>query len=95
MPRDVDVYDGGRFPVVYVIDSGNSRVVAYVDPFGTDAVADSVFGQPSFKAFGCNSTGISATSMCVPRGGGVDADGNLYVADGYNARVLRFDHPLG
>jgi hypothetical protein len=91
----VDVYDGGTTPIVYVVDTANSRVLAFRNPFGTDTVADAVFGQPSFKVGPCNSQGISATSMCVPRGGGVDADGNLYVADGYNHRVLRFDRPMG
>jgi NHL repeat len=94
-PRDVDVYEGGTTPIVYVVDTANSRVLAFRNPFGTDRTADVVFGQPSFKVGPCNSQGIGPSSMCVPRGGSVDADGNLYVADGYNHRVLRFDRPMG
>jgi NHL repeat len=94
-PRGVDVYQSPHGPVVWVIDTLDNRVLGYRDPFGTDTVADMVLGQPSFAVNVCNSTGIGPTSMCVPREGSVDADGNVYVADSYNNRVLRYDRPLG
>ena len=69
-----------------------------------DATADVVFGQNnSFTAaIGCYSdTGppISASTLCIPwnlvGGLAVSPTGDLFVADAYNARVLRFNSPLG
>jgi sugar lactone lactonase YvrE len=37
----------------------------------------------------------SATGMCAPAGIGLDSNGDLYVADRANARVLEFDGPFG
>ena len=59
-----------------------------------DAVADLVFGQPDFFTGGCNTGGVSASSLCTPFGVAFDAQGNLYIADRSNNRVLEYDTPL-
>lgn len=91
---------------LYVADMYNHRVLKYTKPFETDTVADEVWGQPDFSGNGCNIGGSmnhffpipppTASSLCffaIPSGGGgvsLDNEGNLWVADGGNNRVLRF-----
>jgi Ca2+-binding RTX toxin-like protein len=61
-----------------------------------DVVADRVLGQGgSFLAQACNNGGVSATSLCTPDGVAVDSNGNVYVAELNNNRVLEYDNPLG
>ena len=60
-----------------------------------DVVADLVLGQGgSFATQGCT-TEVSATSLCTPDGIAVDSNGNVYVAELNNNRVLEYDNPLG
>ena len=95
----------GRDGALYVPDSFNNRVLRYDDPFGSDARADEVWGQRDFSGMMCNrGTFESATAetFCFHAdsnrrepglyGAGVelDAEGNLWVADSGNNRVLRF-----
>mgnify|MGYP005840098597 CR=1 FL=1 len=89
---------------LYVADVGNNRVLKYISPFTTDQIADEVWGQADFTGTYCNLTGKwgdetpapTASSMCFNStfsggaGVAVDSDGNLWVADGGNYRVLRF-----
>ena len=80
---------------LYVADLGNNRVLAFLDPRNTDAVADAVLGQGgSFESGVCNLGGVSATSLCAPRSVTVDGQGNVYVADDFNHRVLGYQSPL-
>jgi len=76
---------------LYVADTGNSRVLYY--PAGS-TTATRVYGQPDFTARGlhpgCNTGGVSATSLCEPRDLVVDSQGNLYVEDDGNGRVLYY-----
>ena len=89
----------------YFPDVFNNRVLRFNDPFKTDNKADFVWGQTSFSEAGCNqgaSYGAPTdTSLCLapPPGYGniksgvtVDAQGNLWVADTQNNRVLRFPY---
>jgi sugar lactone lactonase YvrE len=88
---------------LYVADSGNSRVLRFASPFTSgldfDQPAAAVFGQASFTSVSCNrGSGASADTLCSPAGTTVDADGNVYVADGFgglsfNSRVLEYDDP--
>ena len=88
---------------LYVPDIFNNRVLRYESPFTTDTLADSVWGQSDFSGITCNrgaSFGMpNARSLCLgtPPGIGdfnsgvaIDAQGNLWVADNENHRVLRF-----
>lgn len=91
---------------LYVADSFNSRVLRFASPFASgfefDQPAEAVFGQASFTANFCNRsaspTTPTADTLCSPAGTALDADGNLYVADGFGAfgnnnRVVEYDDP--
>ncbi len=54
-----------------------------------------VFGQgDNFNANGCDSSGLSASSLCFPVGVAVDTSDDLYVVDESDSRVLEFTNPL-
>lgn len=89
----------------YVVDLCNNRVLKYIDPFETDQVADDVWGQTTFtNRSPTNGTAPPPTSATTLRtqwdygttigafsaGVDVDAAGNIWVADSFNNRVLRF-----
>jgi sugar lactone lactonase YvrE len=87
---------------VYVADGANHRVLGWsnASSLPNGAPADLVIGQPDFVSWGCNHsvTGgnqhATLDSVCGPSGLAVDGDGNLYVADSGNCRVLEFDDPF-
>ncbi len=79
---------------LYVADALNARVLEYDSPLATDTNADHVFGQPDFSSNTFDNGGVSAASLGVPTGLAVDRQGNLYIADSYNARVLKYFNPL-
>ena len=81
---------------LYVADWLNHRVLEYSTPL-TSTTADHVLGQPDFMSNNYNITGVvtpSAASLSDPLGVALSAQGNLYVADGFNIRVLEYDTPL-
>ena len=94
-PRGVAVDAAGN---LWVADTGNHRVVRYPAAFlGTAApvAADVVIGQKDFTSGTANGAGNpSASVFDTPVGLVFDDQGNLYVADFRNARVLRFPAPL-
>ena len=77
---------------VFVADTGNNRVVRFPSPFANPAnfTPDAVYGQPNFTSRTANAGGISAQSMSAPASVACDSQGNLWVADTGNNRVLRF-----
>ncbi|MBM3208782.1 hypothetical protein FJZ40_00610, partial [Candidatus Shapirobacteria bacterium] len=96
----IDVDSQGN---LYVPDIGNNRILKYNQPFGGDSVADFVWGQENYTARDCNRgrgrNNPDNQSLCLDikdtdtgsaRGVSVDASGNLWVADIFNHRVLRF-----
>ncbi len=76
---------------LYVADTNNSRVLAYVNALGGDSIADLVLGETSFTV---NTGGSSATLLNHPMGLAADTCGGLYVSDSINNRVLKFPAPL-
>jgi len=95
----VAIDETGSTPHLYIADTYNHRVLGFRD-FRTvkgGSKADIVIGQPDFNSNLCNVTGnqdaAAANSLCLPMGVTVDANGNLYVADTGNGRVLRFPSP--
>src|SRR5438270_3641088 len=83
-------------PVLYVSDLANNRVLGWknASSFSFGAPADFVIGQPDFystTALGPG-TGVS-TGLRSPAGMAVDKNGNLYVIDTGNNRILRFPTP--
>lgn len=82
---------------LYVADTANSRVLGWRNArgFRKGTPADLVIGQASYNAALCNRGGTAgAATLCRPRGLSVDAQGDLYVADAGNHRVLRFASPF-
>jgi sugar lactone lactonase YvrE len=80
---------------LYVADSGNNRVLEYNAPLSSGMAAHLVFGQGGSFTTGLeNNGGVSANSLALPAGVALDSDGNLYIGDVSNNRVLEYDHPL-
>ncbi len=76
---------------LYVVDQGNGRVLRFNSAASkpNGAPADAVFGQFNFTSKGFGTTQNTFFSV---QGVAVDQNGNLYVADGSNHRVLRFNN---
>ncbi len=88
-------------PRLYVADTLNHRVLGFADSrkVRPGDKADLVIGQPdlfrSLANYPSNdSTKPTDTSLFAPLSLAVDSDGNLYVADTGNSRVLRFPRPF-
>src|SRR5262249_10438365 len=79
----------------YVADPTNNRVLEYAPPLSSGGAADRAVGHGgSFTRRLCNLGGASATSLCSPSAVAVDTDGDTYVADTNNHRVLEYDDPV-
>jgi sugar lactone lactonase YvrE len=85
---------------LYVTDLNNNRVLKFNDPFATDGIADDVWGQTSFTNRSTPNLPTASslrlqweygtTVGVFSAGVDVDSEGNLWVADSGNNRVLRF-----
>ena len=83
---------------VFVHDSGNNRVLRYPRPFDQpDQLPDQVIGQPDFRTRAANFAGVTEKSLFSATNNGIlkaalafDAQGNLWVVDPGNHRLLRF-----
>ena len=91
----------GASPHLYVADAVNHRILCFKDArlIAPNLHADMVIGQPDFGTALCNypsgdSSKPTQSSLCGPIGLAVDPQGNLYVADSGNGRVLRFPAPF-
>ncbi len=73
--------------------SAGMTVTMYT-PTAFDRLADVVLGQGDFSQHAANRFGVASTGLALPRGAVLDAQGNLYIADNANKRVLRYDAPL-
>lgn len=74
-----------------VTDYGNSRSLIWNLPLTTNAPASIVLGQPNMTTGTC---GTTQSTMCNPNDGGQDSNGNLWIADYGNNRVLEFVPPF-
>jgi uncharacterized protein (TIGR03437 family) len=84
-------------PILYVVDTGNNRVLAWRNAagFANGAFADLVIGQSSKYATAAWGPGTSvSTGLNSPTGAAVDGKGNLYVVDSGNNRILRYPKPF-
>jgi sugar lactone lactonase YvrE len=77
---------------MWVLDSGNNRVLEFVPPFSTGMAASLVVGQENFASRATSTTknGLS----CFFGDIAVDPSGNLWVGDLQNNRVLEFKAPF-
>ncbi|MCS7041268.1 MAG: hypothetical protein NZR01_00575 [Bryobacteraceae bacterium] len=88
-------------PHLYIADTGNHRVLGFWDArrFQFGQTADLVIGQVGLTRSLVNSPGNNpnaptAEGLSLPSSVAVDAEGNLWVADMGNGRVLRFPRPF-
>lgn len=88
-------------PVVYIADTANHRVLAWKNPGSLTKgnVADRVIGQRDFfSAYpggpGTSPPALVSSGMVFPNALAVDANGNLFVMDAGNNRILRFPRPM-
>jgi uncharacterized protein (TIGR03437 family) len=88
-------------PHLYVSDPLNNRILGFRDyrKIQAGVTADLVIGQPDLSTGEVNApenlpNGMSASSLSFPQGLAVDLNGDLYVADTGNGRVLRFPKPF-
>ena len=101
--HDVYVADAMNSRVVVFLDPLAGGGMQGVSGHPGDETADYVFGQGGiFTTTACNKGGsVTASTLCgsgffVGGGGvGVDASGDVYIADTINNRVLQFNNPLG
>lgn len=87
-PRSVYVDANGT---LWVADTDNNRILRFDNASSklSSSGADGVLGQPDFVS---NTSGTTAGLLSAPTSLFVDANGNLWVADKDNNRVLRFDN---
>ena len=80
---------------LYVADSGNNRVLRYPRPVNQSGriSPDVVIGQTDFTS--SLSAAVSATSLNGPSGLAIGPNGDLFVADSGNNRVLEFPSGAG
>lgn len=96
----VAVDNNSNPPHLYVADTYNNRILGFKDfrTLTAGSKADLVLGQPDFSSGLCNITNNinapTAATLCRPTGLVVDSNGDLYVADTGNSRVLRFPSPF-
>jgi len=91
-PHEIAVAGDGT---LFVADPKNNRVLGYAPPLSNGEEAGLALGQTDFTHGACNRGGRpSASTLCQPQGVAFDADGNLYVGDFGNNRVLRYAPPF-
>ena len=79
---------------LWVADGGNNRVLGFAanNIYTTgNAQASWVIGQPNFTSHTVQT--LSAKSLSVPSGITIDKNGNLWVIDSNNTRVLGYTNP--
>lgn len=77
---------------LWVSDTTNNRVLHFSRPFSNGMAADLVLGQPDLVSNSCAAAGQN--TLCYPEGLSIDLDGNLWVADSSDNRVLEFQPPF-
>lgn len=93
--------DPAEPPHLYIADTGNNRVLGFWDArrFQFGQTADIVIGQVGMTRSLVNSPTNNpltptAEGLLLPVAVAVDPEGNLWVADSGNGRVLRFPRPF-
>jgi len=80
---------------VAISDTKNNRVLIFDAPWHTNESASVVLGQADFLHGSPNRGGKpAANTLRMPMGLAKDSDGNLYVADLGNCRILQFRPPF-
>lgn len=91
-PQGVAIDAAGN---LFVADTSRNRVVRYSRPFSNGMAADLVLGQADMNSSRQNQGGTTtATTLSRPMGLTFDTNGNLYVVDSFNFRVLQYAPPF-
>jgi sugar lactone lactonase YvrE len=87
-PTGIAFDSGGN---LWVVDSGNNRVLEFKSPFSNGESASLVLGQPTFGGYIGTTTagGLNSPSYLA-----FDPSGDLWVTDQGNNRVLEFTAPF-
>ncbi len=96
-PQSIAVDTSVSPPIVYVSDTGNNRVLAFKNGTGLSKgnFADKVIGQRDLLTTNAQGPGSGLSSgLNQPTGITVDKNGNLYVIDSGNQRILRYPKPM-
>lgn len=98
-PTSVAVDLSADPPILYVADTANNRVLAWRDATAltTGAPADLVIGQRDFSSTAPINVTVSQafpSALYAPTAVAVDRNGNLFVADAGNNRILRYPKPF-
>ena len=81
---------------VYVSDTANNRVLGWTSSASADrnARADVVIGQKDFFTTGAGMPATLQSGLNQPTGLAVNANGDLFVVDAGNNRILRYPRPF-
>ena len=80
---------------IWVADVVNLRVLKFERPYVSGKAAALVVGQPDFYAHNTTEwNSVSRNKLYYPNGADFDGQGNLYVADDGNNRVVQFRPPF-
>lgn len=96
-PQGIAIDASSNPPILYVVDTGNNRVLAWKNAFGFTKgdAADQVIGQRDFLTTAPQGPGADlSTGLYQPVAAVTDASGNLYVVDAGNNRILRYPVPF-
>ncbi len=89
-PADVAIASDGR---IFVADHSNNRVISWPNAFDftNGQAADLAFGPSDLVSTG---GGLDQRHLTAAEGVATDADGNLWVADTFSNRLVRFSPPF-
>lgn len=94
-PQGIAVDTGASPPILYVADTGNHRIMVWKNAaaFAPGAPADLIIGQKDpYSTFALGPGTTSSIGLNSPTGLAV-RNGDLYVVDSGNNRILRFPRP--
>ena len=97
LPEGIALDSSSNPPALYVSDTVNNRVLGFKNAasFANGRKADLVLGQPDFGTTLPPVAGQTlATGLLAPTGLAVDSQGNVYVLDSGDNRILRFPKPF-